>query len=255
MRSVCTRPARLNNVNGVNAPDVRQTERVVVVGGGPAGLAVAAMLKATGLTPLVLDRSDEIGASWKAHYDRLHLHTVRWLSALPGLDIPRREGRWVSRDGVVRYLKDYASHHDLRIRLSSAVTSIDSRDSRWVLETSNGSLLADAVVIATGYNREPVIPQWTGATTFEGDLVHSSAYRNGSRYTGKDVLVMGPGNSGAEIAVDLVESRARKVWLSVRTAPNILRRQLAGLPTQAIGVFLRRLPVAPSTGSRARRSG
>ena len=91
--------------------------------------------------------------------------------------------------GVARrrraYLKDYASHHDLRLQLSSAVTSIDRRDSRWVLETSNGSLLADAVVIATGYNREPVVPQWPGATTFEGELVHSSAYRNGARYIGK----------------------------------------------------------------------
>ena len=74
--------------------------------------------------------------------------------------------------------------------------------------------------------------------------MHSSDYRNGARYTGRDVLVVGPGNSGAEIAVDLVESRARKVWLSVRTAPNILRRQLAGLPTQAISVLIRRLPVA-----------
>jgi putative flavoprotein involved in K+ transport len=231
-------------VNVVYALEARQTERVVVVGGGPAGLAAAAMLKAKGITPLVLDRSDEIGASWKAHYDRLHLHTVRWLSGLPGLDIPRREGRWVSRDGVVRYLTDYATHHDLRIRLSSDVTSIDRRDPQWTLETSNGPLLADAVVIATGYNREPVIPRWPGVAEFEGELVHSSGYRNGSRYTGREVLVVGPGNSGAEIAVDLVESRARKVWLSVRTAPNILRRQLAGLPTQAIGVLLRKLPVA-----------
>lgn len=219
------------------------TERVAVVGGGPAGLAAAAMLKAAGMTPLVLERSDEIGASWKAHYDRLHLHTVRWLSGLPGLDISRREGRWVSRDGVVRYLRNYATHHDLRIRLSSTVISIARRDTQWALKTSNGSVLADAVVIATGYNREPVTPRWPGAAGFEGELVHSSAYRNGSRYTGKDVLVVGPGNSGAEIAVDLVESRAGNVWLSVRTAPNILRRQLAGLPTQAIGVLLRKLPV------------
>jgi putative flavoprotein involved in K+ transport len=237
-------PPAPTNVNVVNARMADLTERVVVVGGGPAGLAAAAMLKAAGMTPLVLERSDEIGASWKAHYDRLHLHTVRWLSGLPGLDIARREGRWVSRDGVVRYLKDYATHHDLRIWLSSNVKSIDRHDSQWAIETSNGSLLSDAVVIATGYNREPVIPAWAGAATFEGELVHSSTYRNGSRYTGKDVLVVGPGNSGAEIAVDLVESRARKVWLSVRTAPNILRRQLAGLPTQAIGVLLRKLPAA-----------
>jgi putative flavoprotein involved in K+ transport len=144
----------------------------------------------------------------------------------------------------VRYLKDYATHHDLRIKFSSTVTSIDRHDSQWALETSNGSLLADAVVIATGYNREPVIPHWPGAADFEGELMHSSAYSNGSGYTGRDVLVVGPGNSGAEIAVDLVESRARKVWLSVRTAPNILRRQLAGLPTQAISVLIRKLPVA-----------
>ena len=219
-----------------------RVERVVVVGGGPAGLAAAAELKGAGISALVLDQTDEIGASWKAHYDRLHLHTVRWLSNLPGLRIPRREGRWVSRDGVVGYLKDYAKHHDLRVRLSTSVTSL-RRDADWEIGTNKGTLRARAVVIATGYNREPVIPRWPGVDTFERDLRHSSTYRNGSPYAGKDVLVVGTGNSGAEIAVDLVENHARTVWLSVRTPPNILRRQLAGLPTQAIGIVLRKLPV------------
>lgn len=231
------------SVNVVNVPVGQEWERVVVVGGGPAGLAAAAMLKARGITALVLDQADEVGASWKTHYDRLHLHTVRWLSNLPGLRIPRREGKWVARDGVVRYLKDYASHHDLRVRLSATVTSIGRDDAGWEVRTNNGSIRADAVVIATGYNNEPVIPQWPGAASFKGQLMHSNTYRNGLSYTGKDVLVVGTGNSGAEIAVDLVESRARKVWLSVRTPPNILRRQLGGLPTQVIGVILRRLPV------------
>jgi putative flavoprotein involved in K+ transport len=233
-----------DSVKVVNDAMDRQWERVVVIGGGPAGLAAATTLKAKGVTALVLEQADEVGASWKGHYDRLHLHTVRWLSDLPGLHIPRREGKWVARDGVVRYLKDYANHHDLRIRLSTTVTSIGRNDSVWEVGTNTGSLRAESVVIATGYNHEPIIPHWPGAADFEGKLAHSSTYRNGLPYTGKDVLVVGAGNSGAEIAVDLVEGRARKVWLSVRTAPNILRRQLAGVPTQVIGVVLRRLPVA-----------
>lgn len=219
------------------------SERVVVVGGGPAGLAAAAVLKHHGIDALVLERAKEVGAGWSSHYDRLHLHTVRWLSGLPGLRLPRREGKWVARDGVVRYLKEYARHHRLRIRLSTAVTSVRRDGPAWVVEIEGGSVRAGAVVIATGYNREPVMPRWPGADGFTGELLHSSAYRSGAAYTGDDVLVVGAGNSGAEIAVDLVENGAAKVWLSVRTAPNILRRDLAGLPTQVVGVALRRLPI------------
>jgi cation diffusion facilitator CzcD-associated flavoprotein CzcO len=217
-------------------------ERVIVVGAGPAGLAAAACLKSRGVDPLVIDRAAQVGASWTVHYDRLHLHTVRWLSSLPGFRIPRREGRWVSRDGVVRYLNDYARFHDLRIKLNTDVKSIDRDGSEWEVETSDGPFVADAIVIATGYNREPVMPQWDGASGFTGDLIHSAAYKTGKSYAGKDVLVVGAGNSGAEIAVDLVEWGARNVWLSVRSGPNILRRDLGGVPTQAIGVLLRRLP-------------
>ena len=222
--------------------DGNMRERVVVVGGGPAGLAVGASLKAKGIDALILDAAGEVGASWKAHYDRLHLHTVRWLSGLPGLPIPRREGKWVPRDGVVRYLKAYAAYHDLRIRHSTTVTAVRRGPGAWEIDTEAGALRADSVIIATGYNREAVVPEWPGLEGFTGRMLHSSEYRNGTPFADKDVLVVGAGNSGAEIAVDLVESRARTVWLSIRTAPNIQRRDIGGLPTQMIGIVMRKLP-------------
>ncbi len=213
---------------------------VIVVGGGPGGLAAAAACKAAGVTARVLDRAGEVGASWMAHYDRLHLHTVRWLSSLPGLAIPREYGAWVSRDHVVAYLKAYAAHHALDVQHGVEVTRIDRGGPGWTLQTSTGELAAEQVVVATGYNRIPFLPSWPGQ--FSGELLHSSRYRNGAAYRGRDVLVVGSGNSGAEIAVDLVEQGAQRVRLSVRTPPNLLPRSMAGVPTQALGVVLRHLP-------------
>jgi putative flavoprotein involved in K+ transport len=215
---------------------------VAIVGGGPAGLAAAAVLKSKGIDALVLERADEIGASWKGHYDRLHLHTVRWRPTCPVCSFRAVMGNgW--RDDVVRYLKRYADVHDLRVRLSVSVDKVRRTSSGWSVGTSEGVVNAGSVVIATGFNNEPVMPEWLGVEGFTGELLHSSRYRNGNSYEGKDVLVVGVGNSGAEIAVDLAESGARKVWLSVRTGPNLMRRDLAGFPTQALGVLLARLPV------------
>jgi putative flavoprotein involved in K+ transport len=218
------------------------THQAVVVGAGPAGLAAGAMLRRRGVEALVVDRAPAVGESWRGHYDRLHLHTVRWLSDLPGLPIPRREGKWVSRDGVVRYLEAYATHHELRIGLHTEVRQIDRSDGGWSVGTDRGPIHADHVVVATGYNARPRIPAWPGRDGFAGELVHSSAYRSPGPYAGKDVLVVGTGNSGAEIAVDLVEGGAREVALAVRTPPNILRRDVAGFPTQVLGVLVRPLP-------------
>src|SRR4051812_23114676 len=92
-----------------------------VIGAGPGGLAAAAMLRRRGVDVVVVERADSVGASWRGHYDRLHLHTVRWLSHLPGMKIPRSSGRWVSRDGVVDYLERYARHHRLEIRFGTEV--------------------------------------------------------------------------------------------------------------------------------------
>jgi putative flavoprotein involved in K+ transport len=216
-----------------------------VIGAGPAGLAVAAMLRERGVDAVVIDRADAVGASWRGHYDRLHLHTVRWLSHLPGLRIPREHGRWVSRDGVIEYLERYAAHHKLDLMLGTDVTSLSRADGAgggWLLETSNGPIETGSVVVATGYNNTPLMPDYPGRDGFEGELLHASRYRNAEPYRGRDVLVVGSGNTGAEIAVDLVEGGARRVRLAVRTPPNIVRRQVGLTPNQVMALGLRRLP-------------
>ncbi|MFJ8313036.1 MULTISPECIES: flavin-containing monooxygenase [unclassified Streptomyces] len=219
---------------------------VYVIGAGPGGLAVAAALRARGVRAVVLERSDDVGASWRRHYDRLHLHTTRRLSALPGLKIPRRFGRWVSRDDLVRYLEKYAAVHELEIVTGVEADRIERgpQGQGWMLHASGGRRLsARAVVVATGYNHTPYVPEWAGVEEYTGELVHASGYRNPAPYAGRDVLVVGVGNTGAEIAVDLVEGAAARVRLAVRGAPHILRRSTAGWPSQATGILVRRLPV------------
>lgn len=217
-------------------------EEVVVVGGGAAGLASAAMLMEAGISPLVLERGTEAGAAWRTRYDRLHLHTVRWLSSLPGYRIPRTLGKWVPRDGVLDYLDQYARHHDIRVRFDTPVERIERTDGGWQVVTADGTIETGGVVVATGYSNEPVVPDWPGKDGFPGELVHSREYRNPEPYRGRSVLVVGSGNSGAEIAVDLVEGGASKVWCSVRTPPDIVRRDRFGIPSQAIGVAMTKLP-------------
>lgn len=231
------------------------THPVVVVGAGPAGLATAAMLRAREVPVVVIERADQVGASWRGHYDRLRLHTPRWLSHLPGYPIPRAEGRWVTRDGVVRYLESYAAQHGLDVRTGVEIARIDRWEDGWALRSPHGDLHADAVVVATGYNHTPAVPEWPGRDDFRGELLHASKYRNGSAYRGRDVLVVGTGNTGAEIAVDLSEHGASRVWLAVRTPPHIVRREQFGVPAQLGGILLRRLPtpIADALAERSRR--
>jgi putative flavoprotein involved in K+ transport len=214
----------------------------VVVGAGPGGLSAAAMLQHAGVSVCVVDRSDSIASSWRGHYDRLHLHTVRWLSHLPGYKIPRRYGKWVARDDVIRYLESYAVHHRLDVALNTDVRSIDRVGDRWVLRTSAGDIDATYVVVAIGHNHTPVLPDWPGAEDFTGDLLHAGRYRTGDAYAGRSVLVVGSGNTGAEIAVDLVESGARDVAIAVRTPPHIVLREKYGVPSLALAVMFRHLP-------------
>ncbi|MEU3723029.1 NAD(P)/FAD-dependent oxidoreductase [Streptomyces sp. NPDC031705] len=230
------------------APDLTSTQPrpVYVIGAGPGGLAVAAALRARGVRAVVVERSGAVGASWRGHYERLRLHTTRRLSALPGLAIPRRFGRWVARADVVRYLEQYADFHELELVTGVEVSRIErAADGQgWTLHASGGRLLAArAVVVATGFNHTPALPDWPGRATYTGQLLHARDYREPAPYAGRDVLVVGVGNTGAEIAVDLAEGGARRVRLAVRTAPHIVRRSTLGWPAQRTGILVRRLPV------------
>ncbi|MFK4145903.1 flavin-containing monooxygenase [Streptomyces sp. NPDC004065] len=224
----------------------RADRPVYVIGGGPGGLAAAYALRAQGIRAVVLEKSDRVGASWRGHYDRLRLHTTRRLSALPGLPMPRRFGRWVARDDVVRYLEKYAERHELEIVTGVEVSRVERTPdgTGWLLHATGGrELTGGAVVVATGFNHTPRVPDWPGRETYTGEFLHASAYRNAEGFAGRDVLVVGVGNTGAEIAVDLVEGGAARVRLSVRTAPHIVRRSTAGWAAQYTGVLCRRLPV------------
>lgn len=215
---------------------------VLVIGAGPGGLAAAAALGRRGVRAVVLER-DEVASSWRRHYDRLHLHTTRRLSGLPGLPIPRRAGRWVSRDDLVQYLEEYVEHHGLQVRTGVEVTRLDRVDGSWQLHTSDGTLTASEVVVACGFNHTPVPPRWPGVESYPGEVLHACDYRDAVPYRGRDVLVVGSGNTGAEIAVDLEEGGASRVRLAVRTTPHIVRRANLGWPSQGTGILVRRLPV------------
>ncbi|GAA3761232.1 NAD(P)/FAD-dependent oxidoreductase [Streptomyces tremellae] len=229
---------------------------VYVIGAGPGGLAVAAALRGRGIRTVVLEKSDAVGASWRGHYDRLHLHTTRRWSSLPGLRIPRSSGRWVPRDRFVAYLERYARVHDLDVVTGVEVTRVEplaagpaadgpADGARWLLRGTGGrELRARAVVVATGFNHTPRVPDWPGLGSYTGELLHAGDYRDPVPYRGRDVLVVGAGNTGAEIAVDLAEGGAARVRLAVRTPPHILRRSTLGWPSQGSGILFRRLPAA-----------
>lgn len=239
-----TEPFRGSN----HAPLDPDTEAdIVVIGAGPAGLAVAACLMQRGHSPLVFDRAQEVASSWRRHYERLHLHTAKTHSALPGMAFPEDAPRYVPRQGVVDYLTAYARHHRIEPELGVNVEAIEPRQepgAPWQVRLSDGRhYAANHVVVATGANRVPQVPRLPGEDVFQGRVLHSRSYRNAAPFAGQRVLVAGMGNTGAEIALDLVEHGVRAA-LSVRSPVNIVRREVLGRPTQLSSILLSKLPHA-----------
>lgn len=234
-------------------PTTRTDTDTLVIGAGPAGLATAACLAQRGVRALVIDQAHEVASSWRHHYERLHLHTVKTHSALPGLPFSADAPRYVSRQGVVDYLTAYAQHHSIAPELGEAVVGIEAAPqgsgARWLTRTARGRVIASRqVVLATGANRQPRAPTLPHQEIFGGRVLHSREYRNARPFAGQRVLVVGMGNTGAEIALDLVEHGVRAA-LSVRSPINIVYRDVLGRPTQLSSILLSRLP--PALGDAA----
>jgi putative flavoprotein involved in K+ transport len=216
----------------------------IVCGSGPAGLAAAATLRRAGVDTLVLERADHVAASWRLRYAALRLNTTGWMSTLPGYRATRRRyGEFPSRDEWIRYLEEYSAHHQLDVRFGMEVQRIERHDGAWQVHTNGGVLPARAVVVATGYDHDPYMPDWPGAESFSGELIHSCAYTDPAPYRGRDMLVVGPGVSGSEIAHLLVKGGASRVRVACRTPPHIVRRKWLGVTINIPGIVLHHLPV------------
>ncbi|MQW93596.1 SidA/IucD/PvdA family monooxygenase [Sinorhizobium fredii] len=223
--------------------DDRLHTNVVIVGAGPAGLAVGACLRRAGLDFVILEKAHEIAPVWRRHYRRLHLHTVKSFSSLPHMPFPKDYPRYVPREKVLAYLDAYAERFELRPRFGETVNSILREDGGYLVETGTNTFSARQVVIASGSNAEPVVPDLPEIDAFKGRRLHSADYTEATPFTGQSVLVVGMGNTGAEIALDLAECGARPT-LSVRNGVHIVPLQLFGVPIQMIAIASQPMPQA-----------
>jgi indole-3-pyruvate monooxygenase len=242
---------------GVSAQVEGDPVPALIIGAGPAGLASAACLKQRGIDALVLEGAPALGQAWRNHYDRLHLHTVKERSHLPGMPFAKELPRYPARADVVAYLEAYAAQFDITPRTGEPVRRLRAADGAsdgFVVETARAVYRARAVVVATGFGRVPNPERLPDQERFRGPLLHSSAYRNADPFVGQRVLVVGAGNTGAEIALDLAEAGASPT-LSVRAPVNVVPREFLGLPIQVTSIRLRKAPakLADAIGRMASR--
>jgi cation diffusion facilitator CzcD-associated flavoprotein CzcO len=214
-------------------------QRVVVIGAGAAGLGSAAELGRRRIPVTVLERADAVASSWRGRYDRLRLNSSRPFSKLPRGRFARGTPMFPSRDQVVSHLESYASRNGIDVRFGTRLDRIEREADGWLLRTSTGDRLARHVIVAAGYEHTGFVPDWPGRDRYERALIHSAGYRNAEPYRDQDMLVVGPGCSGMEIAYDLAEHGAARVRLAVRTPPNIILRTPPG---PFLANALRRLP-------------
>jgi glycine/D-amino acid oxidase-like deaminating enzyme len=218
-------------------------EPVLIVGAGPAGLAAAAELGRLGIPAEIIEKSDAVAQSWRTRYDALRMNTCRWNSMLRLEDRFEKDTPFFPvRDHAVRYLESFAERHHVKVRFGVRVDRIDPCDDGWELTTSAGPIRARQVLVALGHQHTPWLPAWPGHEQFPGRILHSFDYRNPGEFRNRDVLVVGGGCSGLDIARDLAQGGARRVRVAVRTQPNLLRKMSVVLPSDLLAAGLYRLP-------------
>lgn len=181
---------------------------VVVVGGGQSGLAVAYYLRRTGLEYVVLDAGGAPGGAWQHTWESLRLFSPAQWSSLPGRLMPGGTGSYPTRAEALAYLADYEHRYSVPVRRPVSATGVHRGTGRLLIDSTAGRWHARAVVSATGTWTSPNVPELPGRTDYRGRILHSAFYRSPADFAGRRVVVVGGGNSGAQIVADLFEHAA-----------------------------------------------
>ncbi|CAL9757848.1 unnamed protein product [Musa acuminata subsp. burmannicoides] len=223
----------------------------IIVGAGPSGLAVGACLREQDVPFVILERADCIASLWqKRTYDRLKLHLPKQFCQLPRLPFPEDYPEYPSRKQFIDYLESYAKHFELSPRFNQSVQSAkyDETSGLWRVRAAGacaepGNVSADVeyigrwLVVATGENAEKVVPELEGLEEFGGDVKHVCDYKSGEAYRGKRVLVVGCGNSGMEVSLDLCDHDASPSMV-IRDSVHVLPREVLGKSTFELAILL-----------------
>jgi putative flavoprotein involved in K+ transport len=239
----------------VNSTRAAEHVQVVVVGGGQAGLSVGYCLARRGLSFVILEANPRIGDSWRHRWDSLRLFTPAKYSGLIGLRFPAPAFSFPTKDEMANYLEDYAARFDLPVRTGTRVDRVSRCNGRYAVDTSAGHLDADHVVVAMATFQAPRIPEMARSVDPAILQLHSSEYKRPVQLRPGGVLLVGAGNSGAEIALDV--ARSHRTWLSGRH-PGHLPFRIDGRVARMLVpfifrvVFHRVLTVDSPLGRRAR---
>ncbi|KAI4376619.1 hypothetical protein MLD38_014360 [Melastoma candidum] len=217
----------------------------IIIGAGPSGLAVAACLKQRGVPSLVLERADCIASLWKHRtYDRLRLHLPKQFCELPSFQFPKSFPTYPTKQQFVSYLDAYVEHFDIRPAFNRTVigAELDRNFRLWRVKTigvkhEEVEYASRWVIVATGENAEDHFPCLEGIENFRGTIIHTSSYRSGELFDGKRVLVVGCGNSGMEVSLDLCNHNALPS-LAVRDSVHVLPQEMLGVSTFGLSMSL-----------------
>ena len=224
---------------------------VIVVGAGAAGLAAAYALSRAGLAVLLLEKEHHVGEPWRRRHNDLHLNSHRALSSLPGVNYPKGTPAFPHKSVVVDYLNLFVRHHALAIEYGIHVGAVSLTGGHWVIQTNAGRRIARHIVIATGRDRVPYIPQWKGMAKFRGEIIHSAAFGQAKTYSQRKVLVVGGGNSGFDVLNHLAKVDTAHVWLSARNGPTLLPKRIFKIAVHLLSPLIARLPTKAADAAMA----